>query len=194
MDNLIIKFFFLFFVEANTEKTGLYSTAKLIIYIDQSVLTDTSPDLSDDLLYHPIWSNTNLITYVYENSPINTWLAASALNSSDLLTAASALNSMTLSDMESRGISSGMLNIEIVESDMFEIEPRTGYIQTRMEFDYEKMQRLNVNLRVCHKQAGMQCFKQLATLEVNIMNRNDNEPTLKTRYEILFIYLIIKID
>jgi len=50
----------------------LHNSSKLIIFIASSVLTDE--DFNEDLIYHPIWSQTQMNAYVNENSPVKSWL------------------------------------------------------------------------------------------------------------------------
>jgi len=162
-----------------TRNQHLHSTAKLVVYIEAS-LPGTSRFL-EDLVYRPIWSETHLIGHVDENSPADTWVVSSG--ASGLLCVRRALDEGTLGLMERHGVNSRDLVVELVGgSRQFEVEPRTGCVRCRGEVDYEKQRVWRLEVRVCQNTtAGIGCFKQVAQIDVNVVNRNDNEPSLSAR-------------
>ena len=70
---------------------------------------------------------------------------------------------------------------------MFELEPSSGFVRVRFEPDYEQQSFYDLKVTACLANAYLLfeyktstlCFEQVASIRVNVVNKNDNEPILK---------------
>lgn len=166
----------------NSRNKVLHNSTKLIIFIANSVLTDE--DFNEDLIYHPIWSKTQMNAYINENSPVRSWLLT---KTGQPFTVKDFISSETI-----EALSHNIQNLEerlIVQlattdknAELFQVEPSTGYIQTMQEFDHEELKAVNITITACIRATSL-CFRQSSQLTAHIQNRNDNEPRLKASNE-----------
>ena len=165
------------FTLSNSRNKVLHSSTKLVIFIAKSVLSDEH--FTEDLIYHPIWSETQLTAHIHENSPANTWLQT---QSGHPFTLRHFLSADTLTSLaNSIPNLPESLVFQADNADMFHVEPTTGYVQALQEFDHEKAPQINVTITACIRATSM-CFRQRSTLTVSVQNRNDNEPRLRARF------------
>jgi hypothetical protein len=181
-------------------ESRLYNTTKLILSISSLILRDlTSAQITriDELTRLSIWQNSSLVAYIEENVVAGSTLYQD-IQCTKPFTAASYLN-LRLIDKTLNELSFGQywkrsiiyfLQASVEQQNrstainQFEIEMHTGYIKVKFEPDYEIQKRYDLYIEACIQGSALltfktQCYKQKASLNVIIINKNDNEPKMK---------------
>jgi len=165
----------------------LFKTTQIIISIENSAIYNLNT--LKDLIYYPIWSQIKLNASIDENLPPGSWLSDD-LNGKKF-TAKAYLDNQVLEKIQNLLPSQNVINsiVFLMERSMdeyFEIDSNSGYIRSKIETDYELFTTYKLNLIVCLlnlDQILMNnnkkiCFKQVSVLDIEIFNKNDNEPKM----------------
>jgi hypothetical protein len=164
----------------------LFSSASLILAIsDKFILNQIS---EKELISKPIWVSSNdLNASINENEPIGTYLKeVNRMVQLNILE--KMIDSKALHDLEVLTGANAIYSFSIINEQQRNFEIDSQYIRTRKELDYEQTKSFELKLKSCLVNAasfGLQrtsplCFKQTKLLHVEILNRNDNRPTIQT--------------
>lgn len=122
----------------------------------------------DEILKRKIWITDRIKAKLAENSPLGTLLSLETplvdviyMETFNLITKINYPIIFTTSNM-----------------DLFDVESLSGAIKSKFEPDYETQSSFELNLRVClsNIELSLECFKQELRIQVDVSNRNDNEP------------------
>lgn len=159
-----------FIIDAKVACRGL--TTRLLIVMSRSLLALSFPR---DLVDWPVWHNDShrLIQHsLDENLPVGSRI--------DLKLAERLDGRLTFPyDVE--------YHLDAREQTLFSIEPLTGVLIVQGELDYEKQPFVRLNIRPClvHLDSyvglknGTLCMTHTLTIHFSILNRNDNQPTVR---------------
>jgi len=167
----------------DSEEYNLFKSTQVIFSIESSYFYNN--ENLKELMYYPVWDDTRLDAFIYENLPAGSWL--SGLNAT-VFTAASHLSLKTISQIQSILPSLNVLDsivYSLEQNDQyFEIDASTGFLRSKLEIDYETFKSYNLKLLICLTNLDQIltynkiCFKQTSSLLIKILNKNDNEPKI----------------
>jgi hypothetical protein len=177
----------------NPLSANLFPTTHVVFSISKTVLLDEIFSQSSLISNIPVWRSSSVDVFVRENSPAGSNIFTNAdsrlehvLKIEDFIDMASIDRVKRLILLEPNDL---FLSFSLAEqSELFSIEPNTGYLRILFEPDYENVRLYGLKVQLCFTSTSTGllkldpntiCFKQLLNLNVNVLNVNDNEPKLK---------------
>ena len=179
--------------EASASQSGaisLFKSARLVFSIARSVMDKQVH--ANELIYRPIWKPTQSAYFIHENVPMGS-LILDAPDKGNPFTVASRIDSDILKQIQKYTLVQNQPLALVYSlqannhSSLFELEPSSGFVRVRFEPDYEQRSFYDLNVVAClanvdslfEYKANTLCFEQVASIRVNVINKNDNEPILK---------------